>query len=175
MADIANCYFTALTDPDAFFSEMLGTTIWDAATDSDKTKALQMATKAIDAIPYSGYKLLSDQAREFPRKYVPTESVNPWGATFIADPYGYIYESANVPQPVLDACCLEAIALLTFYADSDNIDRKAMKDQGVKSYSLGGVYSESLDVSTSDWMHGMKSPDAHKLLVQYFGRRCNIT
>ena len=104
MTDITDCYFTSLTAPTAFFAIRLGTAAWDDATSADQTKALQMATYKIDSLDYQGYKLLSTQARQFPRKYVPTDSINPWGNLMSEDPYGYIYDSSTPPQFVLDAC-----------------------------------------------------------------------
>jgi len=173
MTDIADCYILALTTSTAFFAKRLGAANWTAATAPNQTIALQMATAKIDALEYSGYKLLSTQARAFPRKYQKTDSVNPWGNLLSEDSLGYIYDSDAVPQDVLDACCLEALALINFYADSDNTDRQAMKDQGVKNYNLGGVYSETLDSSAFD-RYNMYSPEAYRLLQKYFGRRADI-
>lgn len=176
MTDITSCYFTSLTAPDAFFAIRLGADTWTAATDANKTKALQMATWEIDNLPLQGFALLSTQARAFPRKYLPTDSSNPWGNTHSEDPYGYIYESSSVPQVVLDACCLEALALLDFHSSTSTAmkARKSRIDQGVKSYSLGDR-SESYGVAaTGNSTFDLKSKGAYDLLSSYIDRRGDI-
>jgi hypothetical protein len=175
MTDIADCYFTSLTVPNAFFAQVLGSSAWDDATDADKTKALQMATKAIDAIRYSGYKMLSSQARAFPRKYVPSESSSPWGNTISEDPWGYVYDTADVNQDILDACCWEALALLQYYASSANASRQNLRAQGVTSYSIGDL-SESYGASSlgGPASYNLKSQEAYNLLELYMDRRADI-
>jgi len=173
MTDIADCYFTALTNPDAFFAKRLGVDAWDDASDADQTKALQMATAAIDKIPWQGYVQLTTQARAWPRKYHPTDSINPWGELLSEDPWGYIFSSASVPQIVLDACCLEALALLKFYADDDWQERHDKQSQGVSSASNPSG-SESYLAGTTTARYGLKSQEAYDLLSPYIERRGNI-
>lgn len=132
------------------------------------------ATKLIDAISYQGYPYLSTQARQFPRKYLPTEYYSPWGELVTVDMYGYCYVSADVPQDVIDATAEEAIAQYAFFADSDNVDRKAMKEQGVESYNLDGVYSETLKRSNADTHYGLLSSEAYNILTKYIARSAAI-
>jgi len=132
------------------------------------------ATKLIDAIPFQGFKLASTQTLEFPRKYKKSEYDSPWGATITEDAYGYIYDSSSVPQAIIDACAEEAIAQYAFFADSDNVDRKAMKEQGVESYNLGGVYSETLKRSNADTHYGLLSSEAYNILTKYIARSAAI-
>lgn len=176
MTDIADCYFTALTEPNAFWAKRLDSATWDAATDASKTKALQMATFAIDNLPLQGYKLLCDQARAFPRKYEPTESSNPWGNTYSEDSYGYVYESAIVPQVVEDACMLEAEALLRYHSttSTDQRERQKLIDQGVKSYSIGDLSESYGPAATGISTFGLKSRDAFDLLRPYLSSRGDI-
>ncbi len=47
---------------------------------------------------------------------------------------------SEVPQEVLDACCLEALEILKQGASG----RAALREQGVKQYSIGGKLSETL-------------------------------
>jgi hypothetical protein len=75
-----------------------------------------------------------------------------------------------VPQNVLDACCEEALAIYLFLADTDRSERKTMKEDGVKSYSLGGDYSETLGGSNSDKHYGLHSTEAYNLLSKYIAR-----
>jgi hypothetical protein len=158
---------------DAFFSNRLGTATWDAATASDKTKALNLATAAIDAIGFSGYKLLSTQDRQFPRKYLPSSSIDPWGNTYSEDPYGYIYESSTVPQDVLDACCLEALALLKYHASDDPLNEDDLQAKGVSSFSQGKL-SVSFRGRSTHSSTGLRSSEAYDLLKKYIGRRSDI-
>lgn len=170
MTDITDCYFTSLTAPTAFFAIRLGTDAWDNATSADQTKALQMATYRIDSLDYQGYKLLSTQARQFPRKYVPTDSLNPWGNLMSEDPYGYIYDSSDIPQFVLDACCLEALALLEYHASTDPISEQDLIDKGVSSFSLGKL-SMSFKGKSNAAAFGLRSQEAYDLLSPYLQRR----
>lgn len=173
MTDISGCYFTSLTAPDAFFATRLGTDVWDDASEADQTKALQMATVAIDKLEFSGYKLLSTQERQFPRKYLPSYSINPWGNTFTEDPYGYIYDSGTVPQDILDACCLEALSLLKYYATDDPLDEITLQEKGVSSFSQGKL-SVSFRGRSSFAASGFRSSEAYDLLKKYINRRCDI-
>jgi hypothetical protein len=128
----------------------------------------QQATKAIDRLNFSGYKLLYDQARQFPRKYLyDPEAVFPWDIPAILfDIDGYIYESADVPAFVLDACKEEAIALYKFYNDSEMQRREDLQQQNVSSISEGGQISESYKPGLSKY-EGLKSAEAYRLLEPY--------
>lgn len=135
------------------------------ALDSGMTWYLQRATKTIDGLPLRGRKYLLDgsQTRQFPREY--------------RDGYDTNLETgeAEVPQCVLDACCEEALALYLFYADTDRTERKTMAEDGVKSYSLGGDYSETLGASGADKHNGLKSTEAYNLLASHIARSFPIT
>ena len=98
----------------------------------------QRATKNIDNLPLKGYKYADDttQPRAFPRIPDRAAQMIPFDSEIN---YQSEEDYSTVPQEVIDACCEEAIALYAFYADSDNEDRKALIDQGVQSYSMGGV------------------------------------
>lgn len=165
--------YVTLAEADAFFASRLGADAWDDAETADQTKALQMATAKIDNLPFQGYVLLSTQARAFPRKYVPSESVNPWGLLMSEDSWGYIYSDSTPPQFVLDACCLEALALLKFYADDDWQERHDKQSQGVSSASNPSG-SESYLAGTATARYGLKSQEAYDLLFPYIERRGNI-
>ena len=176
MTDIADCYFTSLTDPTAFFAKRLDAATWTAATAANQTIALQMATAKIDSLEYSGYKLLSTQTRAFPRKYSPTDSVNPWGNLLSEDSWGYIYDSDDVPQVVLDACCLEALKLLEYYSSTSVASKKRQDliDQGVKSYSIGKLSESYGPGATGISTNGLRSREAYDLLALYINRRGDI-
>jgi hypothetical protein len=135
---------------------------------------LTRATKTIDAMPFAGltYYIYNrnttidadEQALAFPR--VIDGKVHDWD------------EDTGlpiVPQNVKDACCEEAIALYKFFADSDNTDRQAMKEQGVQIYNLGGVYSETLAASNPEKHNGLLSSEAYRLMKGYLGGAVELT
>jgi len=86
---MATTPYATYTEGDTYFGEQLNVTAWTGAEDADKTKALQMATNAIDRLNFRGEKAVSTQDLQFPRK-----------------------DDSAVPQDVKDACCEIAIALL---------------------------------------------------------------
>ena len=81
--------YITIADADTYFSTKLNTTPWDNATDANKTKALTMATDAIDRINFIGSMTDEDQDNQFPRG----------GDT-------------TVPTDIQYACAEEALALL---------------------------------------------------------------
>ena len=68
--------YATLTEANAYFATRLHTDAWDAASDSNRNKALIEATRAIDLLNYNGDKTDSEQETEFPRggdEVVPTD------------------------------------------------------------------------------------------------------
>ena len=171
---VSDSYLETIEAADAIFADRLGAANWDVASDSDKTKALQMATKAIDSGTYTGLKYLSTQARQFPRKYPrdPEVTADPWGGVINYDSYGYIYESTDVPDDVLLACALEALALIDYYSSSSTspIDEADLIAKGVKSFSLGKL-SMSFGGSFA-LQSGFRSKEAFDLLDKYI--ECSV-
>jgi hypothetical protein len=136
---------------------------------------LQRATKIFAAIPFQGFRLLSTQEIEFPRKYEYQSLPSPYyGSIVLVDDLGYIYEGTTVPQKVKDACCEEALALYLFLADTDRTERQTMQRDGVKSYSLGGDYSETLGPSVVDRFYGLHSKEAYDLIEPYIRNSSKI-
>ena len=164
---VSDSYLATVELADAIFAKRLGTASWTAASSADKSKALQMATSAIDSQNYSGLKYLSTQARQFPRKYQADPSIgsDPWGGTVNYDTYGYVYESTSVPDEVLLACCLEALALINYYTNADPIDEADLMAKGYKSFSLGDL-SATFGSSVS-LQSGFHSKEAFDLLEKY--------
>ena len=60
-------YYGSIVRAEQYFSERLGTRAWDTAIILDRTKALLMATRAIDRLNFAGDKSVSTQALQFPR------------------------------------------------------------------------------------------------------------
>lgn len=104
--------YITLAEATTYYASRLHTGSWDDASDADKQKALDMATRAIDRMPIVGVKTGDDQANAFPR-----------------------YPDEDVPQAVKDACCEEALALL----ERGNSQRRKLQAEGVVSMSIGGL------------------------------------
>lgn len=164
---VSDSYLETIEAADAIFAQRLGAANWTATSSADKAKALQMATAAIDSQTYTGLKYLSTQDRQFPRKYAgdPNDVEDPWGGVVNYDNYGYIYESTSVPDKVLLACCLEALALIDYYSNTDPIDESDMIARGIKSFTLGKL---SMTFSGSASLQsGFHSKEAFDLLEDY--------
>jgi len=104
--------YISLSEANDYFSKRLNVDAWVEASDSDKEKALTMATKAIDRQPLKGQKSDTSQALAFPR-----------------------YPDIEIPEAVKEACCEEALALL----DRGNSQRRKLQQEGVQSFSLGNM------------------------------------
>jgi len=108
-----------------------------AADSAYQTWYLQKSTKNIDQLPFIGYKYLSTQALQFPRKFIlDPEEDSPWGETLSVDLWGYHYQ-AEVPDEIEDACLEEAIALYSHYTSVSPISEVSLQAAGVQSFSLG--------------------------------------
>ena len=118
-------------------THIVHTTPWTSATDDQQQAALVEASDNIDVLPLKGCKYADDisQPRAFPRY---PERV---GQAIGTDETNFQNEIAysEVPQEVKDACCLEAMELLKQGASG----RKELREQGVKSFSIGGKLSET--------------------------------
>ena len=134
---------------------------WTAASADQKAAALTEASDSIDFLPLQGHKYLTDgsQLRQFPRQYRE----------------GYdrdeLTGEAEVPQAVLDACCREALAILQAGAGTD---RQALQAQGVASYQIPGIISETFRPGVTNARYGLRSPDAYRLLSRYIARSVPI-
>jgi len=60
-------YYGTVAGGNAYFAERLRSSAWDSATDTDKEKALKMATRAIELLNFAGAKHDESQSLEFPR------------------------------------------------------------------------------------------------------------
>lgn len=96
----------------AYFAGRLHVEVWTSASDSEKSAALAMATRAIDRLTLKGQKADSAQTLAFPR-----------------------YPDEQAPQAVKDACCEEALALL----ERGNSQRRKLQAEGVQSFTLGSM------------------------------------
>lgn len=176
---VDNSYLATIEEAEAL--KRSKSTVWDAAEDDDKAEALQEATRRIDALPLRGQRyelpylengVQKDtngdgiaQVLEFPR--VIDGVLCDWDHK-ATSPSGRV-GMAVVPALVKLACLEEAIAIIEFDADTDRSERRIMKDDGVKSYSLGGDYSETLGPSTIDVQAGLQSKVAWRHMKRYVG------
>lgn len=60
-------FYGTVVEAEVYFSQRLSTDQWELALVSDRTAALQMATRAIDRLNFSGDKADEDQELQFPR------------------------------------------------------------------------------------------------------------
>jgi hypothetical protein len=123
----------------------------------------QRATKAIDALPLSGHKLLETQSLQFPRKYVSQGLPSPYfGSLILIDQLGYVYESADVPQVVINACGEEALGIYRRI----NSQRLQNIQEGVANQSISGA-SETYAPNAKNQYEGLMSKDAYDMLLKY--------
>jgi hypothetical protein len=133
--------YTDITGAQAYFDERLNTDPWDTADDTDKTKALAMATKIIDRLNFVGDKTDEDQELQFPRN-----------------------DDEEVPDDIVYACCEIALALLDGVDPEIEFENLWMTSQG-----YGNVRS-TYDRSRTGPMHiihGAPSIVAWRFLSPY--------
>ncbi len=134
--------YVTISEADAYFSNTLNTDVWDNTDETTKEKALKMATRQIDRLPFAGRKLDINQSLEFPRT-----------TTNIAFTDG-------IPNEITYATCEQALFLL-----QGGSKRQELQKQGVKSYSLGDL-SETFADNLSDAQKTI-CPEALSYLRKY--------
>lgn len=155
---VSGSYITLISFADAYFLNDPRATAFVTLGAGPKSWCLQRATKAIDGLPLRGRKYLLDgtQERQFPREYRDGYDRNELTGV------------AEVPDDVESACCEEALAI--YLAGSTSSGRRALQEQGVKSFSIGGKLQETFVDGAADKYHGLKSADAYRLLSKYIAR-----
>lgn len=104
--------YVDLNEANEYFSNRLHAEAWANAAESDKRKALVMATKAIDRQPLKGRKTDKEQPFAFPR-----------------------FPDTEIPTVVKEACCEEALSLL----ERGNSQRRKLQQEGIQSFTLGNM------------------------------------
>lgn len=109
---------------------------WTSASSAQKEAALIEASDMIDSLPLKGCKFADDQSqpRAFPRYPDRVGQLAGNETNFQSD-----IDYSQIPQEVQDACCLEALEILK----QNSSGRKELREQGVKSFSIGGKLSET--------------------------------
>lgn len=116
----------------------------------------QEATRRIDAMMLRGCKYDLDQTLEFPRVI---------DGVIVGDED----QATVVPDLVKRACMEEAIAIIDRTSSTDKTERRSLQEQGVRSFSLGGGYSETFDVSSVSRGDGLESRAAARYMRRYTG------
>ena len=170
---VTDSYLDTIEAADLIFASRLGATAWTLASASDKAKALQMATRVIDSLNFSGYKQSDMQVLQFPRMYrADPDYYSPYTTSPTFSIAGDCISEAT-PNDVLLACALEALALIEYYANTSPIDESDLIAKGVKSFSLGKL-SMSFGGSQS-LQSGFRSKEAFDLLEKYVDNTVLIT
>ncbi|HPT70886.1 MAG TPA: hypothetical protein PLE74_01230 [Candidatus Cloacimonadota bacterium] len=142
--------YITVVDAQAYFSERLHTDAWDDASDTDKLKALIMATRAIDKLNFIGDKADPDQELQFPRG-----------------------DDENVPTAIKEATCELALRLLDDVDADMEIENTRINSNGISS--IQNTYDARV---VQDYvLAGIPSPTAWHLLAPYLrdSRELNIT
>jgi hypothetical protein len=125
----SNSYAT-LADAEAYMEGRLNASLWDAATDDNKNRALVEATRELEVLAWEGQRASSTQALSWPRDYV----TNP------DDPDGDDYASTVLPVRVTDACMELAFQFL----NAGTTDVAALD-------TSDGVIRKKVDVLETEW------------------------
>lgn len=135
----ANSYIT-LEGANTYFGDRLGSTTWDAATDSDKQKALIMATRYLDQLKYMGERTETTQALSFPRQFLPDpDAVAVYYGQTLRLREDYLSKDL-IPKRIEYATCELALRLLS--------DTELLGDPGLRQFKeveVDGVVRIVLD------------------------------
>jgi hypothetical protein len=129
----ANAY-ADLTDGNAYYDGHLYATAWTAASDVQKTTALVMASRLIDAEwQFNGTRTTANQSLQWPRAKCPEpDNVHVPISVLLPIPYDYV-QYDQVPKAVVQATCEMARELLI-------TDRTvAPAGEGLKYFNSGGI------------------------------------
>lgn len=139
--ETANSY-ASVAECDAYHDARLYSTAWTGASSNDKIRALIMATRALDAAyEWAGFRQTAEQALGWPRLYVPYRDL--YGNASLGRVGNYWPES-ELPQPLKDATCEMARALLSSDLTADD------QATGIKKIGLGqGAIDIEFDAATA--------------------------
>lgn len=152
--------YITLQEAQDYFDCKVETKFWDLADDTTRQKALNQATKIIDALNFVGMKVDDSQEHEFPRQYmVPTENTDG------------VLVTETLPQGVKDACAEIALSLL------GGIDPESeYRDLRTVSQGFGQVRSQqSSEIIPEHIPAGVPSYTAWRLLKPYLCDSQSVT
>jgi len=107
---VAGDAYITIAEAQDFMNSRLDAEPWDDSTVTNQSKALVMATRAIDTLNYEGDMYDDDQTLQFPRG-----------------------TDTTVPQDIKDACAEEALALLDGKNPDLEFENLGMVSQGYSS------------------------------------------
>jgi hypothetical protein len=128
-------------------------TAWAASTDQTKDILLTRAVQKLESLQFRGEKYLYTQDEQFPR------------VDRAGNVYDYIDDEYVIPQAIIDAIALEAVAILAKSSDSEIED---LQERGVKSVRISGTglqYEFSGNATAK--RGGFSSDRAYTLLKRY--------
>jgi len=141
--------YIILTDANAYFDGRLYSDAWTNADNTDREKALIMASKRVDKLCYIGYQKLVTQKMQFPRLFDPRN-------------FGIYFTSPllpELPQDIADAVCEEALALLD-YGNSAHLKNQKLN---ISSVNIG-IGSTSYNTPAQN---ALISKEAFKLVSKW--------
>ncbi len=163
--------FASVAEFNAYCAARLYSSDALAATDDDKEKGLQMASRLLDSsVEWKGQRKVVTQALGWPRMYAVQAALTVgfgyglgFGFSYGFYPYQFgatFYDDASVPKGIKDATCELAITLL-------KADRTAdAPGKGIKSFGVGqNAVSVTFDPKDAREL----LTDAVYLLVRPFG------
>lgn len=112
--------FVTTAQAQTYFDERLSATEWDGSGAADQDRALIMATIRINQESFVGVKVVTTQALQWPRNYGYDED-------------GNLYVNTEIPEPIRNATCEMALALLK--------DPTILADSGLEGFIEVGVGS----------------------------------
>lgn len=145
---------TALADADAYFVGRFGTTVWDAATDDEKSKALVSAARWLDRLTWGG--TLTDPTTPQPMS---------WPRTNANECDGVTPGTAEVPQRILEAQWELAQIILADATEQES----AGQGTNVKRVKAGSAEVEFFENDVGSRRDTKLPPIAHDLVKCYLG------
>jgi hypothetical protein len=155
--------YVTVAEADAYFEDRLFAEAWENADPTTKDKAIKMATKLIDRQPLKGRVVDVGQPLAFPRAFIGNRTVS--RQQYIDVDTGWYYED-TVPQRVKDACCEQAMFLLSMTA----FERARQRQQvfGIVDEGFGDA-NEAIheDVVLQTRKRTLLCPEARELMLPY--------
>lgn len=142
--------YITISDASIYFSERLHTEVWDEASDTDRLKALIMATRAIDKLNFIGEQTEVDQELQFPRG-----------------------GDSAIPAAIQEATCELALRLLDGIDADMEIENVRTNSSGISS--VNNTYDAR--VVPEYVLAGIPSPTAWQMLKPYLrdARELSVT
>lgn len=158
-----------LAEAEVYATYLLDSTTWDNQSADRKTKALLLACKKIDRQRLNGFKATGTQTLQFPRAMKTDYPYNLYENNNII--YNNdLYIETEVSNKVKEAQFQEALSLLN--QNGSNNKRQELRNQGVKSFSLGSLSESYVDGNVSGTQ--LISQEAKELLGVYISNSFRI-